>query len=183
MNEPLSPATRYLLLIGELHKVGFERLRFVAGGEQYMRVHAYAACNEEKSKDGWSVPELVYSMEMFGNALPKQEAKQAALRIAWQARLESELRPRHLVGQFVLDFPKFVKPAYGADQAYAHWFRQLVPYLLKGYHPRMYGDPYDDTPPGFFQLSKSGDMQQFPDPPPNPFKNLVGDDDNAELQE
>jgi hypothetical protein len=166
-----TPATlpaqiRLLLLAGELHKVGFERLRVVIGRDHWFRAHLFAASDGSGDMGNWPASrQIVVSSGVNAAFLSETRAHLPAL---WTGLLEGELRPRHLVGRFILDFPDLAHAAYGADQEYARWYRRLMPLLLNDDPPCMYGENMPDgAPEGTLPLLRSGG--HFPAPPKNPW--------------
>lgn len=87
--------------------------------------------------------------------------------------LAGDLAPKHLAGQWVMDFVDFARMAYGPDHEYREWFRTLRPLLQQGYLPvTWWEDPYSTEPNDeqhvvMFRSEK--DNIFLPAPPANPF--------------
>lgn len=176
--------TRALLLLDELHRVGFEQLRFARSLEgQYLRLQLYPAQHGERHD--WLIlgdgPHLTFSYAVLYLHLPqvKQEHgetdRSADLAQKWMDLLSGPTKPQHLAGEFILDFPELLRPAYGPDHDYRQWFRQIRPHLHQGRLPLTfdedslnYGDGWDPKTHSCV-VAQDGNAVLLPAPPTNLF--------------
>ena len=162
---------RLLQVVDELHRVGFEQLRFARNmSGQAVRIQVYAARSNPLAQD-W-IFEGQGPMLCFSYASPWANYPTSAID-AWALQLSSDVKPKHLAGLFVLDFPEIARLAYGADHEYREWFRTLRPLLQQGYLPLTWEeDPYG-TEPNFdrhvVMQRGDGQTQLLPRPPMNPW--------------
>lgn len=184
-NEALmTPAHRLLLIVGELHKVGFERLRVSIGVGMLLRAHVFTAYDERvaEAEDWPAIREVWASVAFCVPYLPHDCDERTHVEAIWTALLTGSMRPRHLAGRFVLDFPELARGAYGPDQEYAHWYRRVVPLVLQDDAPYMYGDHGASGPPAG-TLLRSRSEKRFPLPPSNPYLARPGSGFGLELPE
>lgn len=173
---------RALLMLDELHRLGFEQLRFARSREgQYLRLQLYPAQNGEAHdwlllNDG---PLLTFSYQFLSLRLPQMAradpSQMASLERQWPNLLMGAMKPQHLAGKFILDFPELLRPAYGPDHEYRQWFRLLRPHLHQGRLPLTYDE--HSTLYGLRWSPDSHSAMTTPDgahtllpaPPTNPF--------------
>ena len=135
---------RLLLVLDELHRIGFEQLRFSRSREgQRLRLQLYAASSASMQDwffEGRGQMLCLSDDETWANF----ESRCLGF---WAELLAGDLKPRHLAGRFVLEFPDLVRPAYAADHKYREWFRQLRPLMQGGYLPITWSEnPYGNQP-------------------------------------
>lgn len=172
---PKHPTTTALLMLNELHRFGFEQLRFESYGG-----HGFGAIFAAKDE----VP-LSFTDQRFVPAvrhfrfldLPESlTADQSQLAEKWHELLWGDSKPNHLAGLFVLDFPDIARRGFGADEGYRNWFRPLVPLIEKGIWPITH-DNFSHAQPVRELKWSSGpvpETQAFRQlPPENPFLNGV----------
>lgn len=161
---------RVLQLVDELHRVGFEQLRFARNASgQAIRLQLYAA--RSNTTQDW-IFDGPGPMVCFSNGEPWATYPSSAL-AAWPQMLLGDVQPKHLAGLFILDFPELVRLAYGPDHDYREWFRTLRPLLAQGYLPLTWAeDPYGTEPDfdRYVVMYRSHEDRVFlPRPPANPF--------------
>lgn len=135
---------RALLILDELHRVGFEQLRFDRTREaQSLRLHLYPARYGMFQDDS---PMVTFSYHVLFTRLPQMERvdpeQTGALARKWPDLLSGPMKPRHLAGEFILDFPELLRPAYGPDHEYRPWFRHLRPHLQQGRLPLTFDEDF-----------------------------------------
>ena len=167
---------RLFLVLDELHRIGFEQLRFSRSREgQRIRMQLYAARTATMQDYFYEGTGPMFCLS--DNAVWTNYASNAA--VAWPRLLESDTKPKHLASLFILDFPEIMRLAHAPDHEYREWFRTLRPALLESYLPVTWSeDPYG-TKPNFGRytvLCKSEDQRLLPRPPDNPFVQTSNED-------
>ena len=168
---------RLLEVVDELHRIGFEQLRFSRSWfTVHWRFQLYAA-SEVWNQDGFidlDSPHICLSDDMWVAGKAKGKYKQAN----WVELLAGEMKPKHLAGLFVLSFPKLAGMAYGPDHAYREWFRTLRPYLRAGMLPSTWEENIYDGDAEFFMRHTlmrecvGNKVKILPRPPHNSFVTL-----------
>lgn len=157
-----------LLMLDELHRLGFEQLRFANLGG--FRTHIYAARDEAQASQ--TDPRFIPAPRRFTTPMFHYEpAGSAELAHKWDELFRGELRPNHLAGMFVLDFPDIARNGFGADITYRDWFRGLRPRLQQGHfpetHPRYaFHQPHRELQ---WHGGVDAELAPYPGPPPNPY--------------
>lgn len=171
---------RALRMLDELQRIGFEQLRFCRSGEgQHVRLQIYPA-SQSKSDLGiqWELDQQ-FTLSDSVLYLWGLDRDDSARQRKWQALLAGDLAPKHLAGQWVMDFVDFAHMAYGPDHEYREWFRSIRPYLAQGYLPvTWWEDPYG-TGPDYdryvMMVTNNSETVLLPRAPANPF--LAGSSD------
>lgn len=169
----LTPHGRLLQTVDELHRLGFEQLRFSRNSSTiYWRLQVYAA-RDVQQQDG-SIASAEPLICMSFDTMSSGPASAETLR-QWETLLRGTMKPRHLAGRFILDFPDLARAAYGADHAYRTWFRQLRPHLHAGYLPSTWEEDWYDGDINYFlhhvllRHPMTDQTKRVPRPPVNPF--------------
>lgn len=177
---------RLLLLLDELHRVGFEQLRFCRSYEgQHIRLQVYpAALSSSNEGIQWEL-EQQFTLSDGALHLWGMPEKQQRLTQEWQDLLAGDLAPKHLAGRWILDFADFARLGYGPDHTYRVWFRTLRPFLQQDYLPVTWHEadfiyatkPIEDGQPiNLVRASHSNhgsDSVVHPAPPANPFVRIA----------
>lgn len=160
-----------LLMLDELHRLGFEQLRFATPGGH--RTHIYAARDEARptETDARYVPApRHFTTPLLGH----EPAGTHHLASKWEQLFRSDLKPNHLAGVFLLDFPDIARNGFGPDEVYRNWFRTLRPQLQQGYLPETH--PIDAFVQPHRELLWSfapETISSYPGPPPNPHHSKI----------
>lgn len=148
-------AVRVLAMLGELHKMGFQRLRFhtqdrgigpelfINSADRFRGEHGAKMCNWE----GYVI--YVFGMEnrYFG----------------WTDATTDTTR--QLAAKFMVRFPELTERGRGSDWAYAGWFQQVLGLAERGYFPLVLVDWSTDTPDGYIQMAGPLKGVTVPNPP------------------
>lgn len=185
-NHPFYTHIRLLQVVDELHRIGFEQLRFSRSWfTVHWRLQLYAA-RDVQEQDGFvalGTPHLCLSDDQW----IAHKAPDRTRGGDWEALLAGDMKPKHLAGRFVLSFPKLCGAAYGPDHEYRQWFRKLRPYLEAGMTPSTWEENVYDGDPYFFMRHTllrgptSGQVKVFHRPPHNPLSapvpepSIIGD--------
>jgi hypothetical protein len=168
----LHSRTKALLMLDNLHRLGFERLRFASLGG--FRIHIYAACDEARPEvtDDRFWPAVRTFATPMATSAPAGVTGEEQLIQRWDELFRSELKPNHLAGLFVLDFPDIARHGFGADLVYRNWFSGLRQRMQQGNvpitHPRHAAQmPYRQLEWSSAHLAAPA--SDDPGPPPNPF--------------
>lgn len=163
---------RALQLLDELHRIGFEQLRFSRSFFTiHVRLQIYAA-RSVREQDGF-VDIRVAQFTLSSGVVYVSHREDSHLVSRWQALLEGAMKPQHLAGLFVLDFPEIARLGFGADHDYREWFRMLRPFLEQDYLPMTWAeDPYGSGPDFSCHVLLYGPQpspKSIQRPPDNPF--------------
>ncbi|MCP2013216.1 hypothetical protein L1280_000344 [Deinococcus sp. HSC-46F16] len=164
---------RLLALVDELHRVGFEQVRFARSrATQHVRLQVYAACHVRELDWLVTPSSTAFLLSDASVILMRRDDRHLALK--WEELLRGDLKPRHLAGQFILDFPEIMRPAYAADHDYRQWFRTLRPHVQAGKLPVTYDEDamIHNLAPDFTRHVElrdlAGRVELLPAPPRNP---------------
>ncbi|WP_221091414.1 hypothetical protein [Deinococcus aquaedulcis] len=138
-----------LQVLDELHRIGFEQLRFSRSWfTVHWRLQLYAASDvwEQDGFVGIDSPHLCLSDDDWITWKAPGHIKNGD----WTMLLKGDMKPKHLAGLFVLSFPRLAEAAYGSDHAYREWFRSIRPYLNTGMVPSTWEEHIYDGDPDFF---------------------------------
>lgn len=139
------PKVRALMMLNELHRLGFERLRFA--NFEGDRLHIYAAGDESDPEE--LNADRIPALRSFSLPLTRGEAVNGThLGEKWKRLILSEMKPNHLAGLFVLDYPDIARHGFGPDLGYREWFRKIAAQLdfllVPVTHPDLcFGMPHD----------------------------------------
>lgn len=139
-------AYRVLLMVHELHKWGYQRLRInpgLAPSGLYWRCSIIPA-----ARAGTSSPIARYTTGMMNRYFDWDDAAR-------------DSAPQ-LAEKFVARFPELVAAGVGSDWRYAGWYVEMLGFAERGHFPVAYADWYGDAPP---YLARDGD-RLLPFPPP-----------------
>jgi len=129
-NRVVNWAGRFLSMIHELHKVGYQRLRICAG---WSPDRSEWRCNvvtvDNVCEDGWTP--VVWGR---GNAYATGEGKSW---FGWDDAENDDAR--RLATKFIERFPETAKSALGQDWLYAGWFSAILGAADNGVLPAFYG--------------------------------------------
>lgn len=173
--------TSTLLLLDELQRVGFEQLRFARSRSTgHVRIQLYAA----KLANGpdWIVEPTglhLFISDIEGQFMhlqsPQGHRDDAPLARKWTDLLSGPMKPQHLAGEVILDFPELLRPAYGPDHEYRQWFRHLRPHLHQGRLPLTFDEDFSTYGNGWDPhtscavTDSHGQETLLPAPPANTF--------------
>lgn len=155
-----SAALNVLLMVHELHKQGFQRLRIVPGispSGLHWRVTILPASRVLQthgalSRDWtWSGPEPFYTSGQHSRYFGWEDA-------------ESD-PPAELAHKFLNRFHEIAEPARGADWAYAGWYVEMLGRAQAGELPIAYAEFDADPDPRWLPTTKGVDSG-LPMPPP-----------------
>ncbi|PTA66950.1 hypothetical protein C8263_15395 [Deinococcus arcticus] len=159
---------RALLMLDELHRFGFEQLRFESyGGHGF--IHIFAARDEVSTEclDARFTPAVRrFSTLQDYEDLPVGGHARAQ---AWAQLLHGTVKPNHLAGLFLLDYADVARSGFGADEPYRHWFRGLRPFLHSGLLPITHAHFSHAQPLRELSWESLGAVPSFSGPPPNPY--------------
>lgn len=164
---------RLLELVDELHRVGFEELCFARSrATQHIRLQVYAARHVQELD--WLVTPLSTCFMISDAQVMILNRDDQHLAHQWQELLLGDLKPRHLCGRFIMDFPEIMRPAYAADHAYREWFRTLRPYFKANKLPMTYDEDSSiyGVGPNFsrhIEVYDGSRRELLPAPPRNPY--------------
>ncbi|WP_291430787.1 hypothetical protein [Deinococcus sp.] len=170
---------RALQLIDELHRVGFEQLRF-ARTQDMMHIRVYICAARLTDNPNCLLAEPGIQVVINGDGsfqlFSPDDANHNLMQLSekWTILLNGTGHPRHLAGEFIMDFHDYLRPAYGADHEYRQWFRQLRPHLQQGRLPVMVydSDVHSRAWRGaehIGMVDSAGKAILLPAPPANPF--------------
>ncbi len=145
---PIADGRRLLMLVAEMHRRGYERLRVIVGmapSGMYWRCSLYAA-----------------GAANYSGGLPPYSTS-SGLKIFGWADADAD-DPSALAAKFLEHFPELAARAHGSDPAYVAWFaamlRQTDPDLL----PITFADW--ELPPDLVSTIGSNRRRVLPLPPP-----------------
>lgn len=147
-------ARRVLLMVHELHKRGYQRLRIVPGMAPsgcYWRCGITPITNILVTHG--AMPRdydacIHYSTSMDNEYFGWTDARQDTA--------------RELATKFIERFPEVVKAGAGSDWTYAGWYVEMLGFAERGRFPVAYADWYGEAPP----YLASDDERELPFPPP-----------------
>ncbi|MCE9557649.1 MAG: hypothetical protein K8R88_01740 [Armatimonadetes bacterium] len=135
MSQPTDPrhikrAQRVLLMVHELHKQGYQRLRIAPG---------YA------DPGGWQCAFTPVSNVQIAHGALLVNPDEAAHYVTGQANYYFDWRDsdqnsaRHLAIKFTQRFPKIAKASLGRDWSYAGWYVEMLGFAEQDVFPMAYG--------------------------------------------
>lgn len=166
--QPYERTRRSLLMLNELHRFGFEQLRFSSfGGHGY--AHIYAARDEAHTNeyDERFVPALRRFNTLI--SIDGAPARDRYLAQKWDALLGGSMKPNHLAGLFVLDFPEISRGGFGPDERYREWFRELHTLLRNNPSDIPITHNHVHAQPLRFLKWSSQSQRAYPAPPANSY--------------
>lgn len=150
-------AQRVLLMVHELHKLGYQRLRIVPGTSPsgcYWRCSITPITNilvthgaHPREIDAC----ILYTTGMDNNYFDWKDAKHDTA--------------RQLAAKFIERFPEVVREGFGFDWNYAGWYVEMLGFAERGHFPVAYS--WDHVEPNY--LAKD-DERELPFPPPGEAK-------------
>lgn len=155
---------RVLLMVHELHKLGYQRLRISPGlspSGGYWRCVVTPASNILSTHGAWTRDYYLHTARYTSGS--------GAEYFDWlDARRDTA---RQLARKFIIRFPDIVEQSNGEDWEYAGWYVEMLGHAERGALPIAYSDWYE-TAPGYLPTS-GGDEVRLPMPPrgeaePNP---------------
>ena len=162
-------AINVLLMVHELHKRGFQRLRIVPGmsaSGMYWRVTILPRTRVLRSHGAmshdwtWGGPEPFYTSG--------QESKY----FDWDDAVEDG--PAELADKFLERFPEITEASRGSDWEYAGWYLEMLGKAQVGDLPIAYADWYDNPDPQWLPTTR-GFQSGLPMPPPGEAEGTVDD--------
>jgi hypothetical protein len=145
---------RVLLMVHELHKLGYQRLRISPGlspSGAYWRCVITPASNILMTHGAWTRDYLL-------NTARYTSGSDAAY-FDWQDTKHDTAR--ELARKFVLRFPSIVEQAQGRDHEYVGWYVEMLGLAEHGALPIAYADWYVDPDPQYL-LTSGGEELRLP---------------------
>ena len=145
----LGHARRFLLVVHELHKLGYQGVRIAPGwapSRAHWRCSVAAASNV--GRNGWTLVDYCEGAHYTSAA--------GARIFGWEDAPRKS--PRQLAQMFIGRFPRLATESIGMDYAYAGWFVALLGAVEQGRLPAFYAD---------YELDLS--QLDLPPPPPRPW--------------
>ncbi|CAO3356568.1 hypothetical protein [Azospirillum melinis] len=136
LSPPTDPAIRWagrlLAMVGELHKVGYQRLTIAPGMAPsgcHWRCHVTPAGNV--AANGWEP--LDWSRQVASYSTGQEDRY-----FGWEDSAQDSAR--HLAAKFVERFPEIARDGQGADWAYAGWYVAMLGGAEHGTFPVFFAD-------------------------------------------
>ena len=148
-------AVRVLAMLGELHKMGFQRLRFFTA-DRGIGLRLYI-----NSVDRFKQEHGAEMVNDWGSALYVSGMKNQYF--GWTDATTDTAR--QLAAKFMVRFPELTERGRGSDWAYAGWFQQVLGLAERGYLPLVQVDWTTDTPDGYIQMMGPTEGVTVPNPP------------------
>lgn len=153
----LEPALRVLLMVGELHKMGYQRIRIMPGmaatGLDWRCAVSHAG-NFQRSHGAMLLD--------FDREAAHYTTGQDDEFFGWtDAQNDS---PRQLADKFLERFPEIARLGRGEDPPYVEWFAQMLQLARRGAFPIAYSD-YGPDPHSNLLPTTGGDQAHLPMPP------------------
>jgi hypothetical protein len=159
-------ALNVLLMVHELHKLGYQRLRIVPGmspSQAYWRVTILPRSRILRSHGAmshdwaWGGPEPFFTSGQEGRYFGWEDAQDDT--------------PSDLAAKFIARFPGIAEAARGSDWPYAGWYLEMLSKARLGEFPVAYAEWYEEPNPQW--LPTTGGVESgLAMPPP-------GDDDGG----
>jgi hypothetical protein len=128
-------ATRFLSMVHELHKAGYQRLRVACGWDIEGKVwRARLMPSSQVSDDGWS-PNTATTWADYSTSNGKSY-------FGWSDAASDDARG--LANKFINRFPELVRDASGQDWGYAGWFSMVLGEAEHGGLPAFFGGQGDE---------------------------------------
>ena len=148
---------RVLLMVHELHKLGYQRLRISPGlspSGAYWRCVVTPASNILTTHGA-------LTREYFLHTARYTSGSEAAYFDWADAKRDTA---RELARKFILRFPTIAEQAQGRDHEYVGWYVEMLGLAERGALPIAYADWYGDPDPRYLSTSGSDDVR-LPMPP------------------
>jgi hypothetical protein len=169
LHEPQTAALNVLLMVHELHKRGYQRLRIVPGmsasgmhwrvtilpRSRVLKVHG--ALSHDWT---WRGPEPFYTSGQQRKYFDWEDAQDDG--------------PCELADKFVERFAAIAEASLGADWAYAGWYMEMLTKAGSGEFPVAYADWHEDPDPLWLPTTK-GFQSGLQMPPPGEADGSVDD--------
>ncbi len=155
-DETHNNARRVLLMVAELHNMGYQRLRIAPGispSGMYWRCAVTHAGNIQYDHGAMVVDD--------GHDTAMYSSGAGDAFFGWDDASGDDAIV--LARKFVERFPVIVRLGRGDDEEYARWYEQVVTLALEGDLPYAYSDWMDDEEPGL--LPTVGGTRRLPLPP------------------
>jgi hypothetical protein len=150
-------ALRVLMMVHELHKAGYQRLR-IAPGLSASGCHWRCAITPVSS----IMRSHGAKVDTYGENLAHYTSGQENEYFDWKdAKTDTA---RDLAEKFIKRFPAIVRMSLGQDWEYAGWYVQMLGLAEKGEFPIAYADWYDKPDPRWLPTTKGFDSG-LPMPP------------------
>ena len=154
-------ALQVLLMVHELHKLGYQRLRIVPGmspSHAYWRVtilpRARILCSNGAMTCDWT----------WGGPEPFYTSGQERRYFGWEDAQDDA--PCDLAAKFIARFPEISEAARGSDWAYAGWYLEMLSKARLGEFPVAYADWWGERPDPRWLPTTNGFDSGLPMPPP-----------------
>lgn len=153
-------ALRVLVMVHELHKVGYQKLRICPGmspsGCNWRC--AITPSNNTDPKHGAMLKDWKKNVAEYGSGQGNEY-------FGWtDAKTDTA---RELAVKFIERFPKIAKSGLGADWEYAGWYVQMLGFAERGEFPTAYADWGERPDPRWLPTDK-GIRSNLPMPPLTP---------------
>ncbi len=148
-------AQRVLLMVHELHKAGYQRLRVVPG---LSPSGCYWRC---------SITPVTNILKTCGKTMREYDKDVARYTTGAQNKYfdwedAQKDTARQLAVKFIERFPDIVQKGFGRDWEYVGWYIEMLGFAERGHLPIAYADWYGEKPS---YLAKDGE-RELPFPPP-----------------
>ena len=153
--ESFRRAVRVLAMLSELHKMGFQRLRFHTQDKGIgLRIYINSADQFEREHGAKMINNM--GSALYGSGMKNRY-------FGWTDATTDTAR--QLAAKFMVRFPELTEQGRGGDWAYAGWLQQVLGLAERGYFPLVSVDWSTDTPDGYIQMVGPTEGVTVPNPP------------------
>lgn len=147
-------AVRVLAMIGELHKLGFQRLRFHTQ-DRGIGLRLYVTTTDKIRQDHGAIMITDQGSVLYVSGMGNKY-------FDWTDATADNAR--QLAAKFMIRFPELVEQGRGLDLSYAGWYQYMLGLAERGYFPIIY-DEYSSTDGPYINLINAPDSVKLIKPP------------------
>ncbi len=147
-------AIRVLTMLGELHKLGFQRLRFHTQ-DRGIGLRLYVTTTDKIRQDHGAIMITDQGSVLYVSGMGNKY-------FDWTDATADNAR--QLAAKFMIRFPELVEQGRGLDLSYAGWYQYMLGLAERGYFPIIY-DEYSSTDGPYINLINAPDSVKLIKPP------------------
>lgn len=150
-------AQRLLLMVHELHKLGFQMLRIYPG---VAASGGYWRCTMAPAKYFYADNGIALAVEKIGGKFPFYSTGMGNKFFGWEDCLHDD--SRELARKFMQRLPEVLIESEGRDWEYVGWYTEMLKYSERAIFPQAYDDLYNCADCNFVKTSSQNIVLPLP---------------------